>query len=88
MNTIFIVVKYSLCGSFTTTMDIIGDHVELLVYLLIGFETSVPLRRAYIRELSREPKSFDLENKPKFVVAGSYANNVQSVKEIHAMTNL
>ena len=42
----------------------------------------------YIRELSWDPHFFVLENKSIFIVAGTCANNVQSLKEIDVWADL
>ena len=55
---------------------------------MVGFDTGIHLWRVYSRELSCDPHFFILENKSTFIVAGTCANNVRSLKEIHAWANL
>ena len=82
------VVIYSLLSSFTITMDIIWNQVEFFGFIPIGFETGMLLSRVYIRDLSWDSQFFDLKNKVIFIVAGSCANNAQSLKEIRALADL
>ena len=57
-------------------------------FYMVGFDTGTHLWRMYIRELSWDPHFFVLENKSIFLVAETCANNVQSLKEIHAWVDL